>query len=414
VLLLARSFPPVQAIAAVRTGSIAKQLAMRGWEVTVATVRPDIVDENALGAQMSGGISGVRRIECGHGLRFLLPGLLKEGKSRLRRAFSRAGRRLARALWIEDGVGWINPVLTECRDLEAGSFDVVLVSGPPFMGYVAARRLAIRLRCALVVDYRDPWTVSAYRSAGAPFWMRRLEAKLLRSADLVTTVSPSLAEVIERLGDGRTKVRVVSNGYDPEASSEAVPRNFGHPAIVYAGEFYPPKSTIAPVMRLLASAKGRVPGLRLHYYGRAGSHVLEAARKAGVAEMVEIHGLVARREVLDAIAGALAAVVITSVEPECSRLDAGIVTGKLFEPMALKCPVLLIAPEGSDARDVVARAACGRAFRGDEIEGMREFVEALWRGEERPSFAGMAEYSWPVLIAGLAEALQTVVDERRA
>ena len=42
LLFLVWNFPPVQAIASVRTWNVAKYLARLGWDVTVVTPRPEL------------------------------------------------------------------------------------------------------------------------------------------------------------------------------------------------------------------------------------------------------------------------------------------------------------------------------------------------------------------------------------
>jgi hypothetical protein len=53
------------------------------------------------------------------------------------------------------------------------------------------------------------------------------------------------------------------------------------------------------------------------------------------------------------------------------------VTGKVFETMGLQTPILLVAPEGSDARRVVESAGGARAFTGSDTAGMASFVNGL-------------------------------------
>ena len=45
--------------------------------------------------------------------------------------------------------------------------------------------------------------------------------------------------------------------------------------------------------------------------------------------------------------------MITSVAEEATIEDRGIVTGKVFEPLGLGTPILLIAPPGSDIERIV-------------------------------------------------------------
>jgi glycosyltransferase involved in cell wall biosynthesis len=187
----------------------------------------------------------------------------------------------------------------------------------------------------------------------------------------------------DRFGIG-LKLHVISNGYDPEELAAVEPYDFGHFAIVYAGNFYPPKRVISPVIAALGRLKqvlnGKGPEWFFHYYGGQEDHVRAEARQFGVIDRVVLHGRVPRSSVLSATRGAGMALVITSVAEENALEDRGIVPGKLFEILGLGTPMLLIAPQGSDVDTITATTNVGRRFTGSDIEGMTSFLMDVIRG----------------------------------
>src|SRR5439155_3501140 len=110
------------------------------------------------------------------------------------------------------------------------------------------------------------------------------------------------------------KLHVITNGYDSEELAEVKPHNFGHFAIVYAGNFYPPERVITPILAALKHLEenGKSDGWYFHYYGDD-AHVREEAVRLGVVNRVKLHGRVSRSEAISAVRGANIAVVITSV-----------------------------------------------------------------------------------------------------
>ncbi|MEE3920661.1 glycosyltransferase [Micromonospora sp. BRA006-A] len=57
-------------------------------------------------------------------------------------------------------LNWIRPPVRDFDRFAAGwRPDVILVSGPPFSGFVVAATLARRFRVPWVADYRDLWSV---------------------------------------------------------------------------------------------------------------------------------------------------------------------------------------------------------------------------------------------------------------
>jgi glycosyltransferase involved in cell wall biosynthesis len=393
---------------------MAVQLARVGWRVTVVTV-PEVqvagLDAaGALEARIEAARWGIERIEATHRLPWL-GSPCAAGPIRRVPGLAGALRRLARRMGVDSGAGWAGPVRRTCTRFSPGDVDVVLATGSPFASFLAGRDVARRLRCPLVVDYRDAWTGGPHDRRPSPGRAQRAERSALAAAALVLCVSPSLAEQIAERPEAAGKVRVLTNGFDPEESVAVSPATYDHAAVVYAGSFVPPVRSSAPFLEALGRAAAlrgsSQPPLRFHYFGNAGAHVLEEARRAGVAGFVEVHGQRPRPEVLSALKGAALAVVVASVRAGSSLAERGIVTGKLFEAIGLGTPVLLVAPAGSDAAEILARAGGGRSFVGADVEGMARFMADL---ETAPRPKGSCEqFGWPALGARLDELLRGVL-----
>lgn len=131
-----------------------------------------------------------------------------------------------------------------------------------------------------------------------------------------------------------------------------------------------------------------VTNWRFHYYGPHGEYVEQAADRAGIRDRVVSHGTVAHHVVLSALRGANCAVVITSVDDSVTPAKSGVITGKIFEALGLRVPILVIAPHGSDVESIVRVTGCGSVFSASETEGMAHFLacrpvnqraDDLWR-----------------------------------
>ena len=118
-----------------------------------------------------------------------------------------------------------------------------------------------------------------------------------------------------------------------------------------------------------------------HYYGGQGNHVREEAERFGVMEQVVLHGNVPRAEALAAVKGAGVAVVITSVAEEATMADRGIMTGKVFEPLGLGTPILLVAPPGSDVEILAETTGLARRFTGSDVAGIASFLAETISGQ---------------------------------
>jgi glycosyltransferase involved in cell wall biosynthesis len=411
LLFLARAFPPLRATGCVRTWNVAKHLSRLGWEVTVVTPHPSVwrhVD-NPRETDVTLKQHGIRRILTGHHRRMLLPSHFNGWHQGWGWFVGGTCRKIARYLNIDSGVGWIKAAEQACATLTATDVDVILATGSPFASFKLARRLSNRLGRPYVLDYRDPWTGNPHEPRPPRPRVVQEEATLLANAEAVTIVSPSWGSALDDRFSLGAKLHVITNGYDPEELATVNPHKFGHVAIVYAGNFYPPKRVISPLMAALKRLEGVMHGKEntwfFHYYGKQENHVCQEARRFGVMERVVLHGTVPRSEALSAVHGAGVAVVITSVADVITKADQGILPGKVFETLGLGTPILLIAPPSSDIETLIETTASGCRFAGSDIDAMTAFLAEAITGQVRES-KDCEGYAWPNLVTRMNTVLR--------
>jgi glycosyltransferase involved in cell wall biosynthesis len=412
VLFLARPFPPVGTTACIRTWNTAKYLARAGWAVTVVTPDPSIWRriDNDVEIETELKREGIERILTGHRWRCLNSGSFKYWDHGFGGFVGGICRWTARRLGLDRGIGWVKAGERACSHLTTDDVDIILATAPPFSAFHLAKRLSDRLGRPYVLDYRDLWTRNAH-DPGGPITFPK-EARLLKGCVAVTTVSPSWGSLLD--GDFKVapKLHILTNGYDPEYLASIRPHEFGHFAIVYAGNFYPPKRVISPVMAALKSLQAILPGQNgawdFHYYGSQQNHVCEEAKRFGVMERVVLHGRVSQAEAFSAARGAGVAVVIASVADRGTREEQGIIPGKLFELIGLGTPILQIAPPGSDVAELLLEAEAGMNFRGTDVDGMGRFLAQLITGKiRRKPSAQMTKWAWPTLVNSLDSLLRS-------
>ena len=230
LLFLTFYFPPVEAIASVRTGNIAKHLACLGWEIEVVTPDPALFQSVCNVERISQGEHdlSIRRILTGHRWRFLSKGDLKPPRSAIGKQCRRAGRFLLRKILTDSFVEWYTLAEKACAAFEPGTIDVVLASGSPWGTFSVAGRIARRLKCPLCLDYRDLWTTNPHSLTSATQRTKEEEWSLLRDSAAVTTVSRMCAAAIRERCPEPSKVHVISNGYDPDDLKEIAAHSFDH------------------------------------------------------------------------------------------------------------------------------------------------------------------------------------------
>jgi glycosyltransferase involved in cell wall biosynthesis len=412
-LFLAYYFPPVRSIASVRSWNIAKNLSRMGWDVTLVTPDPSLwrdpdksIDVSALSRAL-----GIRFVYTGHKWRFLNPDHLRCADKGIGGYAAKLACRVSLLFRIEREAGWNRAALKACSQLRSDDFDVILATGSPFWAFWVAEKVARKFQKPFVLDYRDLYTANPHLTRNAAFHLARKEQRHLLKAAAVTVVSDSMRQSMQKRYGVGGKTYVVTNGYDPEELNATSAERFDHFAIVYAGQFYPPISVVTPIMALLARLKavhGRpMPRWAFHYYGEAKDSVQNEAMRFGVAEHVVIHGLVPRGESLAATRGAGVAVVVISVKSDSTLEERGLITGKIFEPIGLSTPILLIAPPGTDAEAILETAGVGTRDEGGDIDGMTDYVLQLMSGL-RPGKRRPEEYEWGNVAKHLDKVLRSV------
>lgn len=412
LLYLSYPFRPAQAIACVRTWNTAKHLSSLGWDVTVVTPHPSLwrYPEDLEKTEAKLQSAGLRRISTGCAWSMLAPSELRWHEGRLAWILGGVSRRVAQFFELESQIGWLYSVKRACAHLKPGDVDIILATAKPNITFRIARWLGRRLNRPFVLDYRDPWTGDPHVNQDIAPRHRREEAQLLEDSAAVTVVSPSWAELIGSTFGVRDKVQVISNGYDPDMFVGIQPKHFDHFAIVYAGTLYPPKRVLDPVLQAFRAFITQHPDLpmKFHYYGNYKESVEESARRIGVTDQVISHGMVSRSEALSAQKGAGLVIVVATVEDDGSLSENGMVTGKIFDCIALSRPALVVAPRGSDLYTVTDTTGGACCFTGSDVDGMASFMAEVAKGYI-PQFRNPTAYHWANISKKLDSLLRSLL-----
>jgi glycosyltransferase involved in cell wall biosynthesis len=416
LLFLAYYFRPAEMIACVRTWNTAVHLQRLGWDVRVVTPDPAlwVKTESVVKVDQEVAAAGFKRLFTGHDWRMHVYGYIKYPKDKLSWFVGGVCRRIGRAFGIEEQVGWGAAAVRACSSLRPGDVDCILATGSPYVAFRVAKRLATQLNCPYVLDYRDPWSGNPHAlKPDKPHHLEE-ERNLLDSCQAVTVVAPSWAELLNIQYGVANKTHVISNGYDPAMFTNVRAQEFDHFAVVYAGTLYLPKRSLAPALEAFAACLKLTPRpMCFHYYGGHSDVFIAGAQQLGIEKHVVAHGNVSREEALAAQKGADVVVVVASVDEEGTLADNGIVTGKIFDCLALERPALVIAPRGSDMYAIAETTGGIGCFTGNDIAGITGFLMNCAHGDA-PARKQPERYQWNVLGAQLDKMLRASIEEFQA
>jgi hypothetical protein len=380
ILIVSYMYPPIFAMGTVRVQSFVKHLPKLGWEPYVLTVMPSdwVLSNREIPAGES--TRTVCRTNCLDMSRLVgkLFGRWARGggitRSKAQRetgpSLLKLGISLYDTLLAFPDSTWPWYFLGRKEALEFGLKvrpDVILSSSAPFMSHMMAARLRERLGVPWVADFRDLWSQNAFVDYPAPArWAReRVEARVLRSAAALCTVSEPFAEELREKHGKETFV--VMNGYEPSPAGPA-PAPLEGFTILYTGMLYPGKLDPALLFQALRSMKdgGRLPaGLRVAFYGPNHDVTLDQARAAGVAELVRCHEPVPQAEALELQRRAQLLLVMDFHTPR----GKGVYPGKLFEYLGAGRPILAVGKKDGVMDRLLRSVGAGRtASTAAEVE----------------------------------------------
>ena len=312
-------------------------------------------------------------------------------------------------------ISWVQPSVNYLKSyLKEHPVDAIISSGPPHSMHLIALALQQQTGVKWVADFRDPWTGLYYNKE---FRMHRLvqkkhqklEQKVLESADLILTVSATLQKEFAKTAK---KVRVVSNGYDDEVSPSKERMLDSSFSIAHIG-LLPKQSNPLVLWQVLAALCKESPefskDLKICLTGTVHEDAIASIRAAGLEKYLKHQTYVPHAA---AIVLQQQAQVLLLVLPNTTNI-AGVVTGKIFEYITAKRPILAIGPKEGDLDLLLQETATGTLVGFEDAVGLRAEILQLYakfkEGNTGVTPRNIAQYHRRKLTEKLAEHLKEIL-----
>jgi glycosyltransferase involved in cell wall biosynthesis len=402
LLVVAQYAPPSPLIAARRIGGLTKYLAREGLEVTVLTsaMSGEGPVEGAASVVRTGDLL-TSRLNWRRGSLDALRGGVPATYSRRSRLEDVAVPDLGAATWLPYALP------TALRLSRRRRFDAVLTSSPPQSAHLVGRALR-RRGIPWIAELRDGWTFEPPRPP-FPNPQRALDARLERStlsrADLVIGVTqPIVDDVRERLG---VRAELVTNAFDPEEHVEdggvGELVSTDRTTLVHTGRMAVSGSTPKPLLDALALLRDLRERIEVVLAGPLSEDERGLVADAEANGLVRWVGALDRPRTLALQRAADALLVVTEGSTRKS-----VATGKLFEYLAARRPVLVLGEETEAAR-IVRETGAGTATSATDPEAIaaaiRELVE---RPPAPPEPETIEPYGFPAVAARVAALVEEV------
>lgn len=271
--------------------------------------------------------------------------------------------------------------------IENENIGTVITTGPPHSTHLVGLKLK-KLYPSLkwIADLRDPWTdiyynEVLYQGRLAKRMNLAMERKVLNSADVLVTVSEGVKRNFCSHAPVEHKFHVIPNGYDaPDFADVPVDAGRENPRMVisYIGTLSPlyDSSTFTKALKLLPAETASKILIRI--IGSVNADV--AASFSGTSAQVEYLPYQPHGQAIKYMVSSDLLLLLLPV-----KNSDGVLTGKFFEYLASRRPILLIQPEESEAGKMILRLEAGAVFDSGNADGLAKYLAACT--ENRPSVA---------------------------
>ncbi len=272
--------------------------------------------------------------------------------------------------------------------------DVLLTTSPPNSMHAVGAFAGSRAGVPWVADFRDPWLASAFRGERGPHVRAkraaetRLARAVVRRAAALTCVTQTIADELARFDPAApARTTVIGNGADLDDFTAFEHRRNERFTLVHAGSFIGSRS-LEPVLTAVRELEARRPELRGAIRVRFVGDLREADRARAAALAVphawEETGHLTYSEALRAQREADALLLLI---PHASGHGPAIVSGKVFEYVAARRPILAVVPPGGAAAALVRGLGGGPVADPADVAGIAAALEGLvdeWRAGGLP------------------------------
>jgi len=395
VLILTYYWPPAGSSGVQRWLKFVKYLREFGWEPIVYTANnPEVyTSDESLLKDIPEGIEVIRRnVPEPYGIYKFFAGSRKKkiGIGFTSDKSNKRGFVNSIALWIRGNffipdarMFWILPSFRYLSAyLRENPVDMIISTGPPHSLHLIANKLKRKTKIPWIADFRDPWTnIDFYHDLKltriADLIHHRLERKVIHTADATVVVSQSMA--LEFSGKKARRVEVITNGYDhSDYQNEKVPLDTDF-SVVYVGTIPPSrncKALWAAFGKMLLHNPEFNQKFKLKLIGSVDSRVIESIREAKIFDKVIFEGNKNHDEVSIYQQSAQVLLLLVNDTPNAK----GILTGKIFEYLAAKRPILAVGPIGGDVDNLLRETGAGFLLPYDSENEIFESLKWFWEG----------------------------------
>ncbi len=321
-----------------------------------------------------------------HRARYLGPrGRLPAEELYGRRGLDRLARKIAlaprRVVLPDENAPWaLMAVPAAIKIVRRAGIDVVITTSPPnsihLVGAAVQRATGVKwvadLRDSIVAkpDRRIERLAVRVKERGHALVGRLVAAR----ADAVVAATPRIEDEMSALNPS-LRVAMIPNGADFEDFDGLEYRPDRRFRITHTGSFFGTRDP-RPFLRAVAASDEAVVA---RFVGDFRAADRDWANGLGLGDRLELHPFLPHRRTLQLQRDSDALLLLL---PDVGERGRDVPSGKLFEYLAARRPILAAVPPDGAAADLIRRARAGIVTAPDDVDAMREAIGELvdrWR-----------------------------------
>lgn len=318
----------------------------------------------------------------------------------------------ARRFWIKPSIKYLKGYL------ENNPVDAIVSTGPPHSMHMIALGIKKKMSLPWLADFRDPWTnIDFYKqlklSSRADRLHHKKEKEVIKNADMIVTVNWNMAREFEEMGAKETAV--VTNGFDDEDFQHldiALSPEF---SVVHLGAMNKDRNSETfwnALSELCEETENFRNDLKIILIGKNDHKVVEDIEKYELSSCTQYISYLPHDEAIRKAAQAQVLLLPLNNTPNA----AGITTGKLFEYLALKRPILCIGPENGDCARILDDTNAGKVASFDDKNKMKNILKNYYEKYKKKELLteskNLHKYSRKTLTRDIAELLNTISESK--
>jgi len=259
----------------------------------------------------------------------------------------------ARKFWVKPSTKYLK------KYLKLHKVDVVITTGPPHSMHLIGLNLKKELSIKWLADFRDPWTEIDYfhqlpLTKKAIKKHQFLEKEVLKNADAVLVVGKTMREKFSKFNSNAV---TITNGFDGEISETSVELDtkftVTHIGLMNADRN--PKMLWEVLSEIASENKEFSTDIELKLIGKADASVIADISKYQLSKNVKVIDYMTHDKVMEFQKKSQVLLLIVNNVPSAN----GIITGKIFEYLVAKRPILAIAPLNGDLAEIISETNSG-------------------------------------------------------